>query len=138
MLDDPLCCLAVPVRRNRAFSHCLAINRASTGDSLSCSVPTNFLVPIVTVEGFSILSRRAKLDTPHGGFLGDADDIPRGIDQRIDIRRNLHEIGPSLCDQINRHEPNWMARWPSSRETVAMTLWPIYDWENTRPKEKLN
>jgi hypothetical protein len=116
------------------FSHRPAINRASKGDRLSCSAPTNFLVPIVTVEGFSILSRRAKLDTPStlassvmpttyilaliSGLIIDT------IFMKLGRAPAIRSIG------MNLHR---MARLPSSRETVAMTLWSIDVWEKTRP-----
>ena len=81
------------------FSHRPAISRASEGGSLLCSVPTNFLVPIVTVEGLSVLSRRAKPDTPSTVVsFSDADYLHLCIAQRVKDRRNLHEIWPRPCD----------------------------------------
>jgi hypothetical protein len=64
VLDDPPCCLAIPFGRNRAFSHCPAIIRASAGGSLLGSVPMSSFVPILIVSGRSVLSRRVKHGTP--------------------------------------------------------------------------
>ncbi len=83
--------------------------------STACS-PNEFVHS--NCDGFRYLSIVAQSyagHAEHGGFLGNTDDLPLGIDQQIDHRRTLHEIGPSLCDRINRHEPHWMARWPSSK-----------------------
>ena len=46
------------------FFHCPAITRARAGGSLRGSVPINSLVPIVTVSGRSVLSRKVR----QGGY----------------------------------------------------------------------
>jgi hypothetical protein len=74
-------------------------------------------------------------------MIPDRDDLHLEIVECVDDLGDLNEVGPSPCDQINLlhilvsigMHTHWMESWPSSRKTAAMTLWPIYDWENTRP-----
>jgi hypothetical protein len=59
-----------------------------------------------------------------------------GIVERVDDRRNLHEIGPRSCDQINQLHDSapismnapWMARWFGSS---GLSGWSrLFGWLN--------
>lgn len=58
----------------------------------------------------SIVAQSKAGHAEHGGFLGDADDLPLGIDQRIDNRRNLHEMDrASAIRSIGTNPTGWHA-----------------------------